>query len=60
MRKTTIKKETRDMKFKCPYDERPGKKFSDNCYAFGCIHQINGDPEIAYLLINERKKHKRN
>ena len=38
-----MKKETREQKFKCPYGERPGKQFSDNCYAFGCIHQINGD-----------------
>ena len=38
-----MKMETRDKKFKCPYGERPGKQFSDNCYTFGCIHQINGD-----------------
>lgn len=38
-----MKKETREHKFKCPYGERPGKQFSDNCYTFGCIHQINGD-----------------
>lgn len=41
-----MKKETRDRKFKCPYDERPGKQYTSNCYYHGCIHQINGDCPI--------------
>jgi hypothetical protein len=38
-----MKKETRDRKFKCPYNEKPGKQYTMNCLYFGCIHQINDD-----------------
>lgn len=38
-----MKKDTRERKFKCPHDERPGKQYTMNCYYFGCIHQINND-----------------
>lgn len=38
-----MKKETRDRKFKCPYDEKPGRQYTMNCLYFGCIHQINDD-----------------
>lgn len=38
-----MKKHTMERKFKCPYDEKPGKSYTMNCLYFGCIHQINND-----------------
>lgn len=45
-----MKKKTREKKFICPY---AGPSFGNiaiylvnNCYYFGCIHQINGDCPI--------------
>lgn len=51
-----MKKKTREKKFQCEFagDVKARGWFVMNCYALGCLHQINGDcPIIKEVQKNE-------
>jgi hypothetical protein len=44
----TMKRETREKKFKCEFakEVKENKGYTMNCFFYGCIHQIRGDCPI--------------